>query len=312
MITLGHLSDLHATDPRGAPVGALLGKRFLGWLSWKLRRSREYRREVVEALFDDLHSEAPDHVAVTGDLINISLESEFEIAGKMLRKLGDPSWVSLVPGNHDAYVGVPYARSWSHWEEYLVSDVEEPGSHSENPFAFPGSLPSVRIRGDLAIVGVCTAIPTPPFIAAGRVGPEQLERLGTVLEDLASRGLCRVVLVHHPVVDRHISRRRRLSDSAGLRSQIESAGAELVIHGHNHRSEFEVLRGPDGEIPVVGVRSAAYAGNNCEKTAQYHLYRFEQSPTGAAGPRFRVELRVRGWNGAEKQFEEIGSPRSLS
>ena len=316
-ITLGHLSDLHATDPSRAPVGSLFGKRFFGWLSWKLRRSKEYRREVVEALFVDLKSQAPDQVAVTGDLINISLETEFEIAGRILRNLGDPSWVSLVPGNHDAYVGVPYERAWAHWEDYLVSDSEAEaiggnGANGENSnmFSFPGALPSIRIRGELALVGVCSAIPTPPFIAAGTVGSEQLDRLANALSDLGSRGLCRVVLVHHPVVDDHVSPRRRLSDAAGLRKVIEGAGAELVIHGHNHRSEFKVLDGPTGEIPVVGVRSASYAGNNPEKTAQYHLYQFEKVPA-ASGSRYRVALRVRGWNAGSKRFEEIGASRPL-
>ena len=77
MITLGHLSDLHATDPSRASARALLSKRFFGWLSWRLNRRHHYRREVAEALFEDLKRESPDHVAVTGDLINIGLLYQF-------------------------------------------------------------------------------------------------------------------------------------------------------------------------------------------------------------------------------------------
>ena len=51
-------------------------------------------------------------------------------------------------------------------------------------FPFPGNLPSVRIRGDLALIGVCTALPTKPFVAAGEVGSKQLEKLETILEAL--------------------------------------------------------------------------------------------------------------------------------
>ncbi len=101
-------------------------------------------------------------------------------------------------------------------------------------------------------------------------------------------------------------------DSAQLRERVCAAGAELVIHGHNHRSEFRQLEGPDGIIPVVGVRSASYAGENRKKTAQYHLYRMERSGSPGTGPRYRVELRVREWNAAERNFVEVGSPRSLS
>lgn len=318
LITLGHLSDLHATDPSRASLAALSNKRFFGWLSWNLRRSRNYKREIATAMFDDLKRESPDHVAVTGDLINISLPHEFEAAGRMLRTLGSPDWVSVVPGNHDAYVKMPFERGWAHWLRYLESDPAESDNVSNaadtddysNMFSFPGRLPSVRIRGDLALVGVCTALPTKLFVAAGQVGDRQLEQLETTLEALRARDLCRVVLVHHPVVDAHVSKRRRLRDSAELRRVLERAGAELVIHGHNHRSEFKTLAGKDGAIPVVGVRSASYGGTNPDKTAQYHIYQFERA-TDPEGSRFRVSLRVREWDAGSRTFVEIGKERAL-
>jgi 3',5'-cyclic AMP phosphodiesterase CpdA len=337
LITLGHLSDLHATDPSRAGIHALLGKRFFGWLSWRLNRRHHYRREVAEALFDDIKREAPDHVAITGDLTNISLDCEFEIAARMLTKLGSAEWVSLVPGNHDAYVGVPFDRAWGHWADYLRSDALQsdplqsdalesdaessgeapsesappPGSAgNSNMFPYPEMFPTVRIRGDLALVGVCTALPTPPFFASGKAGQAQLDRLESTLVSLRARDLCRVVLVHHPVVDDHVSPRRRLRDSAQLRGVLERAGAELVIHGHNHRSEFKSIAAEQGAIPVVGVRSASYAGSNPEKTAQYHIYQIERAEPGASA-RFRVSFRVRGWDAASRGFVEVGSPRAL-
>jgi 3',5'-cyclic AMP phosphodiesterase CpdA len=318
LITLGHLSDLHATDPSRASAGSLLNKRFFGWLSWRLNRRHHYRREVAVALFEDLERESPDHVAVTGDLTNISLHREFEAAARMLSKLGSPDWVSVVPGNHDAYVGVPFDRAWGLWAEYLASDPASPDQPptasplegNSNMFSFREAYPSVRIRGDLALVGVCTALPTPLFFASGKAGKPQLDRLETILRELRARDLCRVVLVHHPVVDDHVAKRRRLRDSAALRGVLERAGAELVIHGHNHRSEFKSLAGAEGAIPVVGVRSASYAGKNPEKTAQYHLYQFERAAAGVL-PRFRVSLRVRGWQADERVFAEVGSPRVL-
>ncbi|MCP4035963.1 MAG: metallophosphoesterase [bacterium] len=315
MITLGHLSDLHVTDPGRARVGALLSKRLLGWISWKVRRKKLYRRHVAEALIEDLTREAPDHVALTGDLVNIALPSEFEAGAGILRAVGPPEHVSLVPGNHDAYVGMDYQRSWALWSRYLVSDDGEvaaggPGDAVSSLFSFPEPLPTVRIRGDLALVGVCTAVATGPFLAGGRVGEDQLVRLAATLETLRERGLCRVVLVHHPVVDDRVAWRRRCWDSAALRSVLERVGAELVLHGHNHKSEFNVLETRDGTLPVVGVRSASYAGPNANKTAQYHLYQIE--PSCDQGPRrFDVSLRVRGWDEATQAFCDVGAPRVL-
>ncbi|MCP4035887.1 MAG: metallophosphoesterase [bacterium] len=318
MITLGHLSDLHATDPSRANFGALLNKRMLGWLSWRLKRSRLYRREVVAALFEDIQRESPDHVAVTGDLVNIALPQEFEAAADMLRELGSPAWVSVVPGNHDAYVGLPRERAWALWSGYLESDAASPGepapavgsARNSNMFPFPEMFPTVRIRGDLALVGVCTALPTAPFMATGMAGETQLLRLESTLEELRARDLCRVVLVHHPVVDAHVSRRRRSSDSARLRLVLERAGAELVIHGHDHRSEFSSLAGREGPIPVVGVRSASYVGPDAAKTAQYHIYQIERT-AGGVPSRFQVSLRVRGWDASARSFVDVGTLRPL-
>lgn len=315
MITLAHVSDLHATDPSRTTWGSLLNKRFFGWLSWKLRRSRRYRRPVAEALIDDLEHQRADHIAVTGDLTNISLPFEFAIGARILAAMGTPERVSLVAGNHDAYVATRYEEGWSLWSDYLVSDAGETVGRDEGARdslygeAFPERLPAVRIRGALALVGVCSALATPPFMASGRVGRAQLARLDAVLRELRGRDLCRVVLIHHPVVDEHIHRRRRCSDSAALREVIAGAGAELVLHGHNHRSEFHRLETVDGEIPVVGVRSGSYAGPNDQKTAQYHLYEIEPSTTGSR--RFDVRVRVREWSAERSGFEELDEPRAL-
>ena len=162
MYKLAHLSDWHATTLVGARPVELLNKRILGWLSWWRKRRHIHRPEVLRALFADVKAQAPDHVAVTGDLTNIALESEFREAARQLVELGDSSWVSLVPGNHDAYVAVPGSRAWDHWAEYLVSDaVRDTGGGSLTAPTMAG-FPTVRVRGPLALVGVCTAVPTPP------------------------------------------------------------------------------------------------------------------------------------------------------
>jgi 3',5'-cyclic AMP phosphodiesterase CpdA len=321
--TLAHLSDLHGTDPCDASTGDLLGKRFFGWASWKLKRRKRYRPAVLSALIEDLQRQEPSHVAITGDLTQIALEPEFEEAAIQLRKLGDASRVSAIPGNHDAYVGIPYSRSWAKWNDYLRSDSDLervsadlarmvaghgaiPGK--SNAFAFPGYFPTLRIRGELALVGVCTALPTGPFLASGRVGPLQLERLEALLVALDARGLHRVVMVHHPILPGEASPRRHLSDAPAMREMLERTGAELVLHGHNHRTAVGALGSGDGEIPVIGVRSGSYAGDNPEKQAQYHLYRFEDK---ADEQGYRLSMRIRGWDSQKGEVVEIGAPVEL-
>src|SRR5664279_4271725 len=75
--TLAHLSDPHL-PPLPAPRWRdLLGKRALGYLNWTRNRHKYHRRDVLDALVADMQAQAPDHIAVTGDLVNLALEAEF-------------------------------------------------------------------------------------------------------------------------------------------------------------------------------------------------------------------------------------------
>jgi 3',5'-cyclic AMP phosphodiesterase CpdA len=288
MYRLAHLSDLHATPVRVERLRDFVGKRFLGWLSWQVRRGKTHRPEVLEALIADLHAQAPDHVAITGDLTNVACLHEFPLARAWLEKVGAPRDVSLVPGNHDAYVAVPREASWDLWTPYLASDVESDGGGVE--------FPTLRERGPVALVGLCSANPTAPGLASGTAGAAQLERTRSLLEELGRRGLFRVVSIHHPINEGTVSARRALTDAAALRAILARVGAELVLHGHGHRQLFEQVPGPDGPIPVVGVRSASDVGEKEGKRAQYHVYEIGDPPPG--GGRRPITARIRGWDPA--------------
>ena len=302
MFTLGHLSDLHATPVVVENPIHLLNKRFFGWLSWRIRRQHFHRTSVVDALMDDLNHAPIDHLVVTGDLTNLSLASEFSAARDRLKRLGDARDVSIVPGNHDAYVRIAQAASWDLWSEYFESDEGETAAESSDP---RDRFPTLRIRGPLAVVGLCSALPTRLFDATGTLGAAQLERLERMLRDLAEQDLCRVVSIHHPVTVGATHPRRWLRDAESLRSILGRAGAELVVHGHNHRTLLAATDGPDGPIPVVGVRSASDCGIRSERRAQYHVYEIERNRE-SGGPRFRIALRTRGYDPDSGRFRAEG------
>ena len=306
--TLAHISDWHVTSLDGCRVRDLANKRLLGWLSWQQRRRHRHRPDVLRALFKDLRHQAPDHVAVTGDLTNIALPAEFAVAAEWLADLGPPSWISLVPGNHDAYVSVPRADSWDLWSEYMVSDevLEDRISPTSSlPAPRDDEFPTVRIRGPLALVGVCSAVPTPIGFASGHVGPGQLERLASTLAELRARELCCIVLIHHSPVDEDFSPRRRLSDAAGLRRVLRDVGADLVLHGHGHRTVMSRVTGPEGDIPVLGVRSSSHCDELERRRAQYHLIHVERGPV-LGGARFRFVIETRGYDGETGGFVAEG------
>jgi 3',5'-cyclic AMP phosphodiesterase CpdA len=206
--------------------------------------------------------QAPDHVAVTGDLINLSLTSEFAPARAWLDALGDPRRVTYVPGNHDTYVRAAVGLADRHWGEFMRGDGGE-------------SFPFVRKRGPLALIGLSTSLPTLPLAATGRLHGNQLNRLAELLPRLKQEHMFRVVLIHHPPFA-GANYFRRLSDAAALREVLNAHGAELILHGHHHEASLHWLPGPQLRIPVVGVPSASGAPDRPhDEPAGYNLYQVE-------------------------------------
>lgn len=290
---LAHLSDLHLGPmPRVSPR-ALLNQRVLGYLSWQRRRYRVHRREVLDALLTDLGNQAPDHVAITGDLVNISLPAEFVQAGIWLRQLGTPDWVTVIPGNHDAYVEVKWREAWAHWSEYMCGDD---GAHGDSEVE---AFPFLRRRGEVALIGLSTAVATPPTFATGRLGRRQLRAFGTVLAGL-DEAVCRVVLLHHPPVATMTDYRRRLVDSDDFGLVLRDQRADLVLCGHQHVFQLGALPSGNGSTPVVGAPSASLHGGDRHHEGGYLLYDLDR---GAKG--WRIDLELRRFDLGTGRFERV-------
>jgi 3',5'-cyclic AMP phosphodiesterase CpdA len=297
---LAHLSDLHVTAPVARRASELFGKRALGWLSWRRRRRYEHRDFVVEALIDDLPRSGAAHAAITGDLTHVGLASEIEEAATWLARIGPPDRVSLVPGNHDAYGPSASPDPWERWAPYMES--RDASGLAVAPGGGPDRFPFARRLGPVAIVGVSSARPTAPLLATGRLDALQRERLESILRALGDEGVFRVLLLHHPPVPAGQSRRRQLDDAAALRALLARTGAELVLHGHTHRTAIDRIPGPAGPIPVVGVPSASSLGPKEARRARYHVYRIERR----GDRRFCVSYEVRGWDAANGRFAREG------
>jgi 3',5'-cyclic AMP phosphodiesterase CpdA len=300
MFTLAQIADPHVAPLPRPTIGELSSKRLLGYLSWCVRRKHVHTAKVLDALTSDLLAAKPDHIAVVGDLTNIALPREFPAALAWLRRLGDPTLVSVIPGNHDTYVAQPRDRGLALWDEYTTSDagILDPMAVAGRPQHV--SYPWVRVRHDIAIVGVSTAIATLPFLATGEVGTNQLRRLRDALLTLEKRGLFRVVLIHHPPLDELTKHRKRLVDSTAFARVIEEVGAELILHGHTHKATVAWMRGAGAAVPVVATTSASANGSNeHELRARYNLFRIERS---ANQWRIRMEARA---IGIDNRFDAV-------
>jgi len=272
--SLAHLSDLHLTSLKGTAIGQLLNKRMLGYLSWWRKRRRVHRLDIVEALLEDLKTTRPDHIAVTGDLTHLGLPDEFTDAGQWLARFGSPDQVTVIPGNHEAYVGQQWSAQLSAWAPYLISDDRQDSASTGELF------PSLRIRGKVALIGLCSARPSLPFLAVGSLGEKQLGILAGLLLETGKAGLLRVVLIHHPPVNGVVSWRKRLTDAEAFRAIVQQHGAELILHGHAHRRAQTQIQTPGGYAPVIGISSASATNRQSKRRAQYHIYRLSRTAQG--------------------------------
>jgi 3',5'-cyclic AMP phosphodiesterase CpdA len=270
---LAHVTDPHFRSFAGVDPRVFIGKRAVGALNLVVNRGRKHKGALLEALREDLRAAAPDHLAVTGDLSNVALESEWREALRWLEGYGaPPDRVTVIPGNHDAYVPeVVASRAFERlFGAYQTPDPELVSDHGGgDPYPF------VRVRDGVALIGVSSAVATRDLGAWGEVGGPQLVRLEAALAAAAAAGKTRVVLIHHPPVMLKGIESRNLRDRAALAATLARAGAELVIHGHDHRDQRATLTGPGGApIPVVGAGSASYAGSP-DKRARYNIYEID-------------------------------------
>jgi 3',5'-cyclic AMP phosphodiesterase CpdA len=303
VFVLAHLSDPHLGPIPTPRLAELVNKRGLGLINWYRKRHRHHRGDVLDAIVADMKAHAPGHIAVTGDLVNISLPAEFARAARWLGDLGAPQDVTLVPGNHDAYIARAAGFAALHWGDYMRGDPNPPPLRGEGS---EGVFPFVRRRGPLAIVALTTSVPTGPFMATGRLGERQLARLAETLAALSREPVFRVVLIHHPPIPNRGHYMKRLIDGPKLRALLAKHGAELLLYGHNHEQQLMWLDGPNRRIPAVGVPSASAIISTHDEPAAYNLYRIAGAP-GA----WECEVVSRGLRAGHDGISELTRQRLI-
>ena len=266
------MSDPHVLSRTAAEWRSIvLNKRVTGYANLLLRRGRVHRREYLLAVFAAA-AEQSDHVVVTGDVTNLSLEHEYEEAGALLADVARRTEVTVVPGNHDVYLPATHEgrRFPHHFDRFLASDLPE--------FArdLPaGPFPCVKLRGAVAFIALSSAVPRPPFVAGGYVGRQQLEALEDLLAHPAVRQRTPVVLIHHPPVDarpRLMQLRDGLVDAAALRAVLAPLARGIVLFGHLHVRRRCTLSTPAGTIDVIGASGAALDHRDSAVRAGFNLY----------------------------------------
>lgn len=267
MLRIAHISDLHIPPlPRMRPA-QLAGKRLVGLFSWHNKWKREHLSSILDALLAHLKEVRPDHICVTGDLTFTTHPAEVDRAAAWLNGLGDPGTVSVVPGNHDAYVRGALDYALEQWAPWMQDD------------AGTGGFPYLQRRGPVDIIGLSSAVPTPPAVSLGRMGAAQAEATLALLNRIRGDGRPSVMMVHHPPQEGATRRLRAFADRARLQDVLARAPVNLVLHGHLHYPTRASLAGPAGPIPVLGAASGSAAGGR-KAAAHYHLIDIDENGGG--------------------------------
>jgi len=294
---LAHISDLHVLDTTGVSWTRYMNKRLTGLANlWTLRR-HGHPVEIFDALMQHLQKQAYDHVALTGDISNLALESEFERAKAGLSLLGGPQALSLVPGNHDAYTRGAYRsqRFESYFGEWMP---QEPSSQGAVQY------PIVKRLGDITIIALSSAVPTPPIVSRGTLGTPQLSRLAQICQSPEIASTFTVVLVHHNIHARSKPRKDRmtcLTDRDALIDTLFVGKVNLLLHGHTHTAHRLQLQRNGHTLSVIGCGSSTWSHQ--EHPARYNIYDIEK------GEITRIESRV--FDFKSGTFPTVGSALSF-
>ncbi|MHC5307900.1 metallophosphoesterase family protein [Bartonella sp. LJL80] len=270
MFHLAHISDIHLSPLPVPTIKELMGKRITGYLNWKKNRKEELGTATLDALMLFLKSQKPDHLVISGDIVNLATKLEFTQAREWLSAQGAARDISLTFGNHDAYIRGALAEACKTFQPWIKGD---------EPTAWCNSFPYMRVRDNVAIIAASSAIATPPFQASGYFDSAQAHHLGDLLDDAADRKLFRVVMIHHPPFKGATHWHKKLWGVDRFQAVMNKHGADLILHGHTHLPTLNHISGKTGRIPVVGVSSASQAFGGRKPPANYNFFSIGGSQT---------------------------------
>lgn len=256
-IRIGHLSDIHVPALEPFSLRDLFSKRITGFLNFKWKREKEYHLDVLKNAIDRLIAADVDAVIVSGDLSNLAYEREFQAAFDLLQPLShaDIPWF-VIPGNHDRYLR---SAIDGRMERIFAKQLGDPLSNTD-------VYPWIKELPDAVLIGLNSAVPTPPFQAWGVVSEDQLDALRSHKERILQIGKPIVLAVHHHIgkaPHKKNDHNRNLRNSDEVMRLCEELGVKLVLHGHNHFLDIQQLQ----DVRVFAASSGISNQSGVHRTA---------------------------------------------
>jgi 3',5'-cyclic AMP phosphodiesterase CpdA len=193
--------------------------------------------EAMHALVPDLD---PRLIVISGDLTQRARHGEFQAARLHVRELERTAPVYVLPGNHDIqwwwrpFLPFSPAAKYRKYRRYF-------GPNLTPTF----DLPEAVITGGLTSHGVSWGSLTPrlrDIAVKGHLPAREVKRITAVFAK-AKPDQARILVVHNNILRGQLSRRMGLARWKQAQRRIVQSGAELVLCGHDHQEQIDVMNG---------------------------------------------------------------------
>lgn len=301
--TIVQISDLHLLSLRGAKWQEFLNKRIYGLISKiasnKGKINYNWVTEIVER---EISRIKPQHIVITGDLTHLSLGNEYKKSREWLDKLSSYSEIMLVPGNHDHYTRKSNPDNLKYWESYTISHPDL--GYQKSRLRERDYFPSLVLTSQIALIGLNTAKPCPSFFAYGSVGEYQLQSLSQILEKLKHRNLFKVLVLHYPPDNKHVSKRKGLLDSDKLLELLQTHPVQIALHGHSHKQGISYLNTPCNTISF-GTASISALQESAEKRSSINIFQIQKQSNNAWKLDFTTKTYSKQINDFVLSFQQV-------
>jgi 3',5'-cyclic AMP phosphodiesterase CpdA len=220
---IAHLSDVHTLEAQRDAYG--WGHKLV---SIHRRLDGTGRMKKLERALAAAKRSGADHVVISGDLTEMGTEAQFVRFAEALNASGiEPSRVTLVPGNHDAYT------TGDAWKRALEGPL---AAYAPTSARATGQIVD---RGEVVFLPVDTSRYQSVALSGGQLTEDAANALGARVADPAFRGRAVVIVMHHPP----FSHARRiwqyidgLRGAARLMDLLVQHSHVQILHGHMHRA----------------------------------------------------------------------------